>query len=240
MKMLESSLGDVLTDEFLAEAAVFSHMTAGDVRPCLQALGCTAYLYEAGEDVLALGDTPDYYPVVMQGSVSATIDQGGKSRHIVTVGGGDSFAEAIPMMGLPSPVTVRACEACVVLRVPVAALDASNDPAARLLRANISQRMSAKVGTLVQNISVIGQPRAEARILAYLRGLPKDERGFAKVPFASHREWADYLRMDEKTLSRKLADLRTGGMVKVSEGLIALTPEGLAACDDAPNAGLAG
>ena len=234
MQLAEIELMDMMIDGLIGSSVVFEGINAPCVRSLVQDIGCTAHSYRAGEQVIGRGERIDYYPVVLQGSVTATIEQGGKSRHVVSVGSGDTFAEAIPMMGLASPVTVRADGITTVLHVPVEALNTSQAPAARRLRDNISRRMGAKVGALVQNIAVIGEPRAEARVLAYIQTLPADKDGFCTLPFGLHKDWADYLRMDEKTLSRKLSDMRSSGLIETAGDRLRLTPAGLAAYNNMP------
>lgn len=207
-----------LDPSLIAESVAFSGVGVANALRLLQALGATVHPYADNEPILRKGDHVDCYPVVLQGGVRAFLVQRGRERTVACMGKGESFAEAAASMPF-CPVNVSASGPTLVLRIPAKALDTCPDASAITLKSNLTQKMVERIGTLAKNISVIGEPRLEDRILADLQARPHDSQGWVELP-GTQRDWASFLRVDEKALSRKLREMREDGILKVEEGRV--------------------
>ena len=183
----------------------FQGMDGGRAAAFLEGLGARVCRFSDGEAVIACGQRVDFYPFVLEGSVRATMTQGGKRRTVARMRAGESFAEAAPMLGT-CPVDVLAEGDALVLEVPARALGTACGPEADALRSYITRKKAERIGTLARGMSVVGEPRLEDRILSDLASRPLDSEGWPLLP-KTRREWADFLRVDEKTLSRKLREM---------------------------------
>lgn len=167
-----------------------------------------------GQLLRRAGDRMDFYPVIVSGSVQASMPQGGQDRPVAQFGAGESFAEAVPAMLKHTPVNICALEPTRILCIPAKQLEACTNPYAFLLRENLSTEMSKKIAVLTQTLSVVGEPRLSDRIMAYLRTLPQGEDGRVEVPM-NRQEWATYLRAADKSLIRELGTLQKEGILEV-------------------------
>lgn len=167
-----------------------------------------------GQLLRRAGDRMDFYPVIVSGSVQASMPQGGQDRPVAQFGAGESFAEAVPATLKHTPVNIRALEPTRILCIPAKQLEACTNPHAFLLRENLSAEMSKKIAVLTQTLSVVGEPRLSDRIMAYLRTLPQGEDGRVEVPM-NRQEWATYLRAADKSLIRELSTLQKEGILEV-------------------------
>ena len=78
------------------------------------------------------------------------------------------------------------------------------------MRSYLARKKAERIGTLARGMSVVGEPRLEDRIHSDLASRPLDSEGWPLLP-KTRREWADFLRVDEKTLSRKLREMCEDG-----------------------------
>lgn len=200
--------------EMLKDSSVFAGIPADQVAPLLDGLGARVRSVASGALFRGCGEALDFYPVVIAGCVQSTMLQGGLDRPVATFGSGESFAEAVPSKLKVCPVDIHALEDTKILCIPAAALEASASPHAATLRSNLAGGLAAKIGVLSRTLSVLGEPRLSDRILAYLRTLPLNDDGSVSVP-ASRSEWADKLRVAEKSLIRELKRMQDAGIVKV-------------------------
>lgn len=200
--------------EMLEGSSVFAGIPAEQAAALLDELGASVRSVASGDLFRRCGEGLDFYPVIIAGSVRATMLQGGQDRPVATFGSGESFAEAVPSKLKVCPVDIHALEDTKILCIPAAALEASANPHAVTLRSNLASGLAAKIGVLSRTLSVLGEPRLSDRILAYLRTLPLNDDGSVSVP-ASRSEWADKLRVAEKSLIRELKRMQDAGVVKV-------------------------
>lgn len=203
-----------LDPDLVARSPVFAGIPPDAFPELLVALGATVRRFADGDAVCRTGESMAFFPVVLAGGVRATLFQEEENRAVASFGPGASFAEAVAASVGFCPVDVWAEGPTTVLCLPAASFSDCPDPRAATLHANIMQQMSLKVMTLARNIAVLGEPRLQQRIVAYLNTLPHDEDGYATLPF-TQREWASYLRVDEKTLSRKLKEMRADGLIEL-------------------------
>lgn len=193
----------------LASCEAFQGLNAENVAQLLETTGAEVLRLEDAQAVLTSGQPVAFYPFVLSGGVRATMLQGGKRRTVARMGAGESFAEAAATLGV-CPVDVFAEGETLVLEIPAEALGKSQTPEAHAVLSYLEAKKAERIGTLARSVAVIGEPRLEDRILADLSQRPLDSEGWPLLP-PTRREWADYLRVDEKTLSRKLRDLCDSG-----------------------------
>lgn len=193
----------------LASCEAFQGLNAENVVQLLETTGAEVLRLEDAQAVLTSGQPVAFYPFVLSGSVRATMLQGGKRRTVARMGAGESFAEAAAILGV-CPVDVFAEGETLVLEIPAEALGKSQTSEAHAILSYLEAKKAERIGTLARSVAVIGEPRLEDRILADLSQRPLDSEGWPLLP-PTRREWADYLRVDEKTLSRKLRDLCDSG-----------------------------
>ena len=198
-----------LDPEAVGSLEAFRGMGAERAARFLEGLGSSVRRFADGEVVIACGQRVDCYSFVLAGGVRATMTQGGKRRTVARMHAGESFAEAAPMLG-SCPVDVAAEGDSLVLEVPARPLGAACGPEADALRSYLARKKAERIGTLARGMSVVGEPRLEDRILSDLASRPLDSEGWPLLP-KTRREWADFLRVDEKTLSRKLREMCEAG-----------------------------
>lgn len=198
----------------LHSSAVFEGIPVNDLRDLLREIDARVMELSEGQLLRRAGDKLDFYPVVIEGSVLATMPQGGQDRPVAQFGPGESFAEAVPATLKHTPVNICAQEPTRILCIPAKQLEACTNPHAFLVRENLSAEMSKKIGVLTKTLSVVGEPRLSDRILAYLRTLPADADGRVEIP-VNRQEWASYLRVADKSLIRELRAMQNDGLLEV-------------------------
>ena len=200
---------DALGPGMIASLEALRGVDAERAIELMEGLGGTVRRFAGGETVIACGQRVDFYPFVLSGGVRATMTQGGKRRTVARMRAGESFAEAAAALGA-CPVDVTAEGETLVLEVPAGALDAAYGPEADALRCYIARKKTERIGTLARGMSVVGEPRLEDRVLADLASRPLDDEGWPLLP-PTRSEWADFLRVDAKALSRKLTEMSDAG-----------------------------
>ncbi len=200
--------------KLLRNSPVFNEIPVHERDELLDELNARVRVLEKGRMLCRAGESLDFFPVVLEGRVQASMPQGGCDREVSTFGPGESFAEAVPHTLKHSPVNIRALERTRLLCIPASGLDKSSNPYVYVLRENLSNEMSKKIGKLTQTLSVVGEPRLRDRVLAHLRTLPTDSQGWMEIQH-SRSAWAAYLRVAEKSLIRELSALQQEGVIEV-------------------------
>lgn len=199
----------------LEGSPVFAGVPA-DVRASLvHALGVSTRAYEKGAVIKHVGDSMEYFPVILKGVVRATMPQGGQDRIVSQFRRGDSFAEAVPIVLKRCPVNIRAMEDTLIMRIPAHSLDTCEHPWAKTIGDNLRTELSKHVATLSATLAVLSEPRLTDRILAYLATLPCAEDGSVTVPYG-RQDWAGVLRVADKSLIRELRLMQEAGLIKVN------------------------
>ena len=225
-----------LTDaalDLLSESRVFSGIPRGEIAGLLDDLKTQMLVCQAGGSIRGAGDALDFYPVILSGSVRATLLQGGENREVARFAPGESFAEAVPAAIRRCPVDIWALEKTVILCISAERLEGSESAWAAKMRDNLAKEMSRKVVHLSQNLRVLGEPRLCDRILAYLRTLPQNDDGVVTVPL-SRKDWASYLRVSDKSLIRELRMLADDGVLEVEGRRVRILRDAREDCSGAP------
>lgn len=198
----------------IQKSPIFQSISSDHIESVLRELNVSDRFYNAGSLIHGIGDELDFYPVILSGSVQASMIQGGKERTIINIEEGDSFAEAVPNNLRRCPVNIRALEVTHILRIPSKNLDESMGADALIVRHNLQMQMSKKITVLTEALSVLGEPRLCDRVMAYLETLQPDKKGYVVVPY-SRDEWASVLRTVDKSLIRELKKMQDDGILEV-------------------------
>ena len=95
---------------------------------------------------------------------------------------------------------------------------ASGESAVCRMSANISSILARETLSAWRRLEVLGEPKLESRVMAYLSGLADGGEGEVAVPFDRER-MASYLGVTRPALSRALGRLRDRGIVKWRKNL---------------------
>lgn len=201
--------------QLLAGSPVFADIPVEEREGLIDSLGAEVRRYDKGCALRRVGDTLEFYPVILSGSVQATMPQGGQNRIVAQFGAGDAFAEAVPATLKRCPVDIWALEDTCILCLPSDRLDACGNPFAKTLCRNLRTELSKKIQVLSRTLAMLSEPRLSDRILAYLDTLPRNVDGSVTVPYSRH-DWAGYLRVADKSLIRELRALQNCGVLEVN------------------------
>ena len=92
----------------LKASPVFRGISQKDRFELLKEIDARIVELDEGQLLRRAGDKLDFYPVVIEGSVLATMPQGGQDRPVAQFGPGESFAEAVPATLKHTPVNICA------------------------------------------------------------------------------------------------------------------------------------
>nr|WP_255529497.1 helix-turn-helix domain-containing protein [Leucobacter edaphi] len=170
--------------------------------------------YGHGQAIVRVGERLSFFPIIIAGTVQATLPRGDNLQIIERFGVGDSFAEAIVISQNESTVEIDAVVKTRLLLLHRERLRASSDPYAARLHANLVQEMSKKLMHLSERLTLLVEPRLRRRILMSLATLPAAADGRVVLPF-SRREWADYVGANAKALLRELRRMQDDGVLEL-------------------------
>ena len=180
----------------------------------LESVRAIAQEYRRGESIIRIGDTVSFFPVVLSGSVQATVPRGSNTQIVERFGPGDSFAEAVVVSSSPSPVEIAALTDARILLVHRQRLLSSGMPEAAVLHGNLMQEMSKKLVHLSVRLNLLSEPRLRSRILMSLDDLSPGEDGTIVLPY-TRSDWADYLGVNSKALMRELRRMQDEGLIEL-------------------------
>ncbi|WP_448060609.1 Crp/Fnr family transcriptional regulator [Cellulomonas hominis] len=180
--------------------------------------------YGQGEVLLRVGGTSGFFPLVLSGSIQATVPRGVHSQIVERFGRGMSFAEAVVVAGSPSPVEISALVDSSILKIPARRLASSDDPWAGRLYANLVQEMSKKIVHLSVRLNLLTEPRLRSRIMMHVESLPVEPDGAVHLPF-NRQEWADYLGVNSKSLLRELRRMQDDHVLAIDKRRLLLLEE---------------
>ena len=201
--------------DVVSSAEVFEGIGLDELMCALDTMRAYITTYEEGQYLRYVGDTLDAYPVVLQGSVQAYMIKTGQRHFVAEFFAGDSFGEAIPSTLKVTPVDMYCPCATVVLFMPHNNFRYLDTDIASLLQDNLKKQQDKKMSTLISTISLLSEPNLADRVLHYLQGREKDKDGYIDIGL-TRAEWASYLRVAEKSLSRTLGVMKKDGLIEVS------------------------
>ena len=198
----------------LAASPVFVGLTPEEIDGVLAEVGACEQAFPRGAAIRRFGDELDAFPLVLEGLVQASRDDGERRQIIQQFDVGEPFAVAVPFSLGHCPVDITAVRKTRVLFLPADRLRGSDSAACKRVVDNLVVEMSHKVATLSTKISVLSSPRLSDRVLAYLGTLPVNEDGSVTLPF-KYRELAEYLGVNKTSLSRTLGQMEEEGVLRM-------------------------
>ena len=211
--------------EALLRSPAFSGIDPGAIGPLLDTLGAFERGYEKGEVIRHPGDKMEAFPIVLAGSVRATLVQGDRRQIVSWFDAGEPFAEAVPTSLGRCPVEIAATRPSRVLFIPASALSSCKDPEALMLRSNLMVSMSQKVAGLSSKLGLLSEPRLADRVLGYVRTLPSRPDGTVLLPL-KYKELAEYLGVNKASLSRTIRVMEDEGIIEAKGRVIKVLREG--------------
>ncbi|GAA2846322.1 CRP-like cAMP-binding protein [Leucobacter komagatae] len=181
----------------------------------LAAVRAASQGYRRGDSIIRIGEQVSFFPVVLAGSVQATVPRGANTQIVERFGPGDSFAEAVVVSEGASPVEISALTDARILLIHKERLAASTHPGAAIVHANLMQEMSKKLVHLSVRLNLLAEPRLRSRILMSLDGIAPGDDGEIVLPY-SRQDWADYLGVNSKALLRELRRMQDDGLIELA------------------------
>lgn len=206
-----------------AGSRVFTGIPVEEREPLLESVRAIEQQYRHGETIVHAGDRLSFFPIILTGTVQATLPRGNNRQIIERFGAGESFAEAVVISEQESIVEMEAVVHTRLLLVHRARLRASTEIAAERLQANLVREMSKKLLHLSERLSLLVEPRLRRRILMSLDMLPASADGRISLPF-SRREWADYVGANAKALLRELRRMQDEGVIALERTSVRILP----------------
>ena len=196
----------------LERSAVFSGFALENIDKVLIEAEAYELTFQKGEFVRRQGETLDFYPVVINGTVQAEMPRDRGPMIVERFATGKSFAEAIPQgMGV-CPVTIVAAEDVLLVAIPAANVRPEESPLFEQLSKNIAGEMTKKIGRLTAKLSMLSETRIRPRLMKYVITLPKRKDGSYILP-ETRRNMAAEMGVHEKALLRELRLLQEEGII---------------------------
>jgi CRP-like cAMP-binding protein len=173
--------------------------------------------------VVQLGGTIQYAGLLLKGKIESSFQNENFDQITMhTFTGGYLFGEGLVINHAKnSPVQVRAVEDSVVLFIDLEMIYAAadNSPIRNILARNLIKSLAKKNLILNQKVRILSQKSLRDRIFIYLRTLPKDKDGYAKIPF-TQTALAEYLGVNRSALSRELGRMQNEGLLYMDRNKI--------------------
>ena len=168
--------------------------------------------------IVQLGGTIQYAGLLLKGKIESSFQNENFDQITMhTFTGGYLFGEGLVINHAKnSPVQVRAVEDSVVLFIDLEMIYAAadNSPIRNILAGNLIKSLAKKNLILNQKVRILSQKSLRDRIFIYLRTLPKDKDGYAKIPF-TQTALAEYLGVNRSALSRELGRMQNEGLLVI-------------------------
>lgn len=168
--------------------------------------------------IVQLGGTIQYAGLLLMGKIESSFQNENFDQITMhTFTGGYLFGEGLVINHAKnSPVQVRAVEDSIVLFIDLEMIYAAADksPIRNILARNLIKSLAKKNLILNQKVRILSQKSLRDRIFIYLRTLPKDKDGYAKIPF-TQTALAEYLGVNRSALSRELGRMQNEGLLVI-------------------------
>jgi CRP/FNR family cyclic AMP-dependent transcriptional regulator len=220
-----------MRNDLLRRVPLFATLTDAEFRNLEQIFRIRSY--RKNQVIFLEEEAGTYMYIVLAGKVKVTKStQGGKESILAIHRQGDFFGEMSLLDGRTSPATVAAMEDC-----RIAAIDATDFQ--RFLMTNekvvrqIIQVLCARLRHVWAQIQSLSYSTAEARIRGEIRQLGlkhgvADSRGIIIDLKVTHQEIAEMVGTSRETVTRTLARLQRGGIIKLeNRRIILLDPRAL-------------
>jgi CRP-like cAMP-binding protein len=172
-----------------------------------------------GEVLFRQGDDSSAFYVVVDGTVKLSVlSEDGTEKVIEVIQPGESFGEAMVLLGQPFPVTASVLAPTRLLAVPAEALEALLDADPMFVRQMLAG-LAVRLHGMVRDIEAYALRSGRQRVVSYLveQALPGvGESGVRTVNLGANKQTiASRLNLAPETLSRVLRELGDDGLLTV-------------------------
>lgn len=202
----------------LKRCPLFVGMNEEEINSLIKCLNARELSVKKGQNILTVGDRPEYVGVVLEGSVYVTQDDYWGNRHILnTVQTGGLFAEAFSCADASSlPVSVIAQSNSEILLIDCKKILTTCSSSCmfhtRLIR-NLMKVLANKNISLTKKMEYITKKSTKDRVLLYLSECAQREgTNSFSIPF-NRQELADYLSVERSALSNTLSKMQDDGTI---------------------------
>lgn len=203
----------------LQQCQLFSGIAENDLLAMLRCLNVTVQQYRKGQTLIAEGEKPERFGIVLSGTVQLwRIDYSGNRSIMASVEPSQLFGESFVCAEASSiPVQVVASESCEIMMID----------GTRILHAcgngcvfhhqvifNLLRIIARKSLVLHQKLEITSKRSTREKLMTYLSQQAKlhQSRTFT-IPF-DRQELADFLEVDRSGLSAEISKLRKEGVLE--------------------------
>ena len=203
----------------LRQCQLFSGIAENDLLAMLRCLNVTVQQYRKGQTLIAEGEKPEKFGIVLSGAVQLwRIDYSGNRSIMASVAPSQIFGESFGCAEADAiPIQVVASEPCEIMLI-----DGS-----RILHAcgngcdfhhqvifNLLKMTARKNLVFHQKLEITSRRSTREKLLTYLNQQAKQHRSRTfTIPF-DRQELADFLEVDRSGLSAEISKLRKEGVLE--------------------------
>ncbi len=203
----------------LQQCQLFSGIAENDLLAMLRCLNVTVQQYRKGQALIAEGEKPERFGIVLSGTVQLwRIDYSGNRSIMASIEPSQIFGESFVCAEVSSiPVQVVASEACEIMMIDgTRILHACGNGCAfhHQVIFNLLRIIARKNLVLHQKLEITSKRSTREKLMTYLSQQAKlhQSRTFT-IPF-DRQELADFLEVDRSGLSAEISKLRKEGVLE--------------------------
>lgn len=203
----------------LQQCQLFSGIAENDLLAMLRCLNVTVQQYQKGQTLIAEGEKPERFGIVLSGTVQLwRIDYSGNRSIMASVEPSQLFGESFVCAEASSiPVQVVASESCEIMMIDgTRILHACGNGCAfhHQVIFNLLRIIARKNLVLHQKLEITSKRSTREKLMTYLSQQAKlhQSRTFT-IPF-DRQELADFLEVDRSGLSAEISKLRKEGVLE--------------------------
>lgn len=203
----------------LQQCQLFSGIAENDLLAMLRCLNVTVQQYRKGQTLIAEGEKPERFGIVLSGTVQLwRIDYSGNRSIMASVEPSQLFGESFVCAEASSiPVQVVASESCEIMMIDgTRILHACGNGCAfhHQVIFNLLRIIARKNLVFHQKLEITSKRSTREKLMTYLSQQAKlhQSRTFT-IPF-DRQELADFLEVDRSGLSAEISKLRKEGVLE--------------------------
>lgn len=203
----------------LQQCQLFSGIAENDLLAMLRCLNVTVQQYRKGQTLIAEGEKPERFGIVLSGTVQLwRIDYSGNRSIMASIEPSQIFGESFVCAEVPSiPVQVVASESCEIMMIDgTRILHACGNGCAfhHQVIFNLLRIIARKNLVFHQKLEITSKRSTREKLMTYLSQQAKlhQSRTFT-IPF-DRQELADFLEVDRSGLSAEISKLRKEGVLE--------------------------
>lgn len=203
----------------LQQCQLFSGIAENDLLAMLRCLNVTVQQYRKGQTLIAEGEKPERFGIVLSGTVQLwRIDYSGNRSIMASIEPSQIFGESFVCAEVSSiPVQVVASESCEIMMIDgTRILHACGNGCAfhHQVIFNLLRIIARKNLVFHQKLEITSKRSTREKLMTYLSQQAKlhQSRTFT-IPF-DRQELADFLEVDRSGLSAEISKLRKEGVLE--------------------------